>query len=108
VAKAGTAFALLVVFSCGIPNLTDQINRGKKMDSKATRLSQNLKLALSELEDLGDLGIKFVPWQPSPTMIEAGARAGGVDNELAAKIYRAMLEADAMSDREETPDLRAN
>ncbi|MEQ9556127.1 MAG: hypothetical protein RIG67_10160 [Rhodospirillales bacterium] len=78
------------------------------MASKNMRPSPNLELALSELEELVDLGIKFVPVQPSHAMIQAGARAGGVDESLAAKIYRAMLEADALEDPDVLPGPRAN
>ncbi|MEQ9574959.1 MAG: hypothetical protein RLN77_05190, partial [Rhodospirillales bacterium] len=68
------------------------------MGSKSNRPSPNLEMALTELEELVDLGVKFVPVQPSLAMIQAGARAGGIDEALAAKIYRAMLEADALED----------
>ena len=78
------------------------------MVSKTNRPSPNLELALTELEELIDLGIKFVPMQPPLAMIQAGARASGVDEALVAKIYRAMLEADALDDSEAPPGLRAN
>ncbi|PIW29735.1 MAG: hypothetical protein COW30_04150 [Rhodospirillales bacterium CG15_BIG_FIL_POST_REV_8_21_14_020_66_15] len=78
------------------------------MNSKTMRPSSNLKLALSELEELVDLGVKFVPRQPSPAMILAGARAGGIDEALTAKIYCAMLEADSLEDPEGTAGIRAN
>ena len=57
------------------------------MGSKINRPSPNLEMALTELEELVDLGVKFVPVQPSLAMIQAGARAGGIDEALAAKIY---------------------
>lgn len=78
------------------------------MVSKTNRPSPNLELALTELEELIDLGIRFVPVQPSLAMIQAGARASGVDEALVAKIYRAMLEADALVDPGAPPGLRAN
>jgi hypothetical protein len=78
------------------------------MGLKTDRPSPNLEMALTELEELVDLGIKFVPMQPSPGMIQAGARAGGVDPTLAEKIYRAMLEADSLEDPELRPGLRTN
>tara|TARA_R110002072_G_scaffold151607_3_gene301100 strand:+ start:783 stop:1019 length:237 start_codon:yes stop_codon:yes gene_type:complete len=78
------------------------------MGSKINRPSPNLEMALTELEELVDLGVKFVPVQPSLAMIQAGARAGGIDEALAAKIYRAMLEADALEDSDTVPGLRAN
>ncbi|MEQ8806825.1 MAG: hypothetical protein RIE87_10155 [Rhodospirillales bacterium] len=78
------------------------------MGSKSNRPSPNLEMALTELEELVDLGVKFVPVQPSLAMIQAGARAGGIDEALAAKIYRAMLEADALEDSDTVPGLRAN
>ncbi|MDT8288001.1 MAG: hypothetical protein RQ748_12900 [Elusimicrobiales bacterium] len=78
------------------------------MNSKTTPPSPNLELALTELEALVDRGIKFVPNQPSPLMMRAGARAGGVDEIRAAKIYRAMLEADTLEDPEGKPGTRTN
>lgn len=78
------------------------------MGSKTNRPSLNLELALTELEELVDLGVKFVPVQPSLAMIQAGARASGVDEALVAKIYRAMLEADALDDPDAPTGLRAN
>jgi hypothetical protein len=83
-------------------------NKEKKMGSKTNRLSPNLEMALAELEEQVDLGVKFVPMQPSLAMIQAGARAGGIDEALAAKIYRAMLEADTLEDTEVFPGMRAN
>ena len=76
------------------------------MGSKTNRLSPNLEMALAELEEQVDLGVKFVPMQPSLAMMQAGARAGGIDEALAAKIYRAMLEADAIEDSETGPPAR--
>lgn len=84
------------------------IAKGLKMASKNMRPSLNLELALIELEEMVDLGIKFVPVQPSPAMLQAGARVGGIDQALAAKIYRAMLEADTLEDPDVPPGLRAN
>lgn len=78
------------------------------MSSKNSRPSPNLEMALTELEELIDLGIKFVPVQPSPAMVSAGARAGGVDEALAAKIYRAMLEADSLEDPDAHYGMRTN
>tara|TARA_Y100000813_G_scaffold51227_1_gene35813 strand:- start:22 stop:258 length:237 start_codon:yes stop_codon:yes gene_type:complete len=65
--------------------------------SKKSPTSQ-LASVIDELEDLIESGVKFVPAQPSPAMTQAGARAGGIDEAQAAKIYRAMLEADAIED----------
>lgn len=78
------------------------------MDSKTLRPSSDLDLALEELEEMAELGIKFVPVQPSPAMIQAGARTGGINEALAAKIYRAMLEVDTLEDLDVPPGLRAN
>lgn len=78
------------------------------MNSKTLRPSSNLDLALDELEEMAELGVKFVPVQPSPAMIEAGARIGGINEALVAKIYRAMLDVDTLEDLEVPPGLRAN
>lgn len=78
------------------------------MGSKTLQPSSNLELALDELEEMAEHGVKFVPVQPSPAMIEAGARTGGINEALVAKIYRAMLEVDTLEDLDVPPDLRAN
>ncbi len=68
------------------------------MASSKKSSTPQLASVLDELEDLIDSGVKFVPAHPSPAMTQAGARAGGIDEEQAAKIYRAMLEADSFED----------
>lgn len=73
------------------------------MNSRTERSSPTLGLALAELEELVDHGIKFVPMQPSLAMVQAGARAGGITIDQATKIYRAMIEADAIEDSTDTP-----
>lgn len=60
--------------------------------------STKITFALEELKDLVDSGVKFVPAQPTKIMTDAGARAGNVDEDQAARIYRAMVEADNLDD----------
>ncbi len=52
----------------------------------------NLSLVL--VEALGKAGLTVVSLQPTPTMLEAGARAGKVDAADACRIYTAMVAAD--------------
>ena len=54
--------------------------------------------AMERLEELADLDVAFVPEHPSPAMTRAGARAGGIPEEQAARVYRAMIEADRLDD----------
>lgn len=68
------------------------------MDSKTQSAPAALDHALDDLQDLVDLGIKFVPSMPSPEMAEAGARAAGITKTEAIKVYLAMVEADALDD----------
>ena len=46
------------------------------------------------VEALGKAGLTVVSLQPTPTMLEAGARAGKVDAADACRIYTAMVAAD--------------
>lgn len=52
----------------------------------------NLSLVL--VEALGRAGLTVVSTQPTPAMLEAGARAGGIDAAEACRIYAAMIGAD--------------
>ncbi|MBD3668724.1 MAG: hypothetical protein HUJ16_12215 [Kangiella sp.] len=78
------------------------------MNSKEKPLSVDLSRALYEIQDLADSGIKFVPERPSPAMTQASALAGGIDEAKAAKIYRAMLEAESLEDADPAGKARAN
>lgn len=78
------------------------------MNSKNKTFSTGLSRALVEIQDLADSGIKFVPERPSPAMTQAGALAGGIDEDKAAKIYRAMLEAESLEDFDHALKTRPN
>ncbi|HAD87129.1 MAG TPA: hypothetical protein DCG48_07175 [Rhodospirillaceae bacterium] len=78
------------------------------MNSKNKTFSTGLSRALVEIQDLADSGIKFVPERPSPAMTQAGALAGGIDEDKAAKIYRAMLEAESLEDSHHALKTRPN
>ena len=69
---------------------------------KKSRISMNMASALEQLEDLADAGVKFVPSQPTSAMTSAGARAGNIGEDHAARIYRAMVEADNLNDNDLT------
>lgn len=49
----------------------------------------NLSLAL--IEALGSAGLTVVSAQPTPAMLEAGARAGHIDAAAACRVFTAML-----------------
>lgn len=70
-----------------------------EVNQKNNKLSHIFAETLETLEDLAETGIAFVPEQPSPTMIRAGALAGGIAEDQAARIYRAMVAADRLEDR---------
>ncbi len=52
---------------------------------------RHLKHALAAVEALGTMDAVVVPKTPNARMIAAGARTGGVPEETAARIYRAMV-----------------
>jgi len=52
----------------------------------------NLSLAL--IEALGSAGLTVVSIQPSPEMVEAGARAGNFAPADACRVYAAMLNSE--------------
>ncbi|MGE4528455.1 MAG: hypothetical protein AB7D00_08830 [Rhodospirillaceae bacterium] len=52
----------------------------------------NLSLAL--IEALGISGLTVVSIQPTPAMLEAGARAGQIEPAAACRVYTAMLDTD--------------
>lgn len=60
--------------------------------------------SLERLEQLAELDVAFVPERPSKAMTRAGARVGGVDEELAARIYRAMIAAERLDDLDPPED----
>ncbi len=55
--------------------------------------SRHLERALAAVEAMGSSETVVVPALPSRGMLAAGARAGGVPTETAARIYRAMVRA---------------
>lgn len=62
-------------------NENTQDNRGK-----------TLSLSLAILESLENAGLALVPEQPTKEMLVAGAAAGDIDTNKAAKIYTAILD----------------
>lgn len=52
---------------------------------------RHLERALAAVEAMGATDAVVVPATPSPSMLAAGARIGGVTTETAARIYRAMV-----------------
>ena len=50
-----------------------------------------LERALAAVEAMGKTDAVVVPATPTPGMLAAGARGGGVSEETAARIYRAMI-----------------
>ena len=61
--------------------------------------SRHLQRALDAVAAMGVSGVVVVPELPNPCMIDAGARAGDVSKETAARIYRAMIDDDGGADR---------
>jgi hypothetical protein len=50
-----------------------------------------LERALAAVEAMGETDAVVVPATPSPAMLSAGARGGGVSEDIAARVYRAMI-----------------
>ncbi|MGB0671469.1 MAG: hypothetical protein ACPGNT_08225 [Rhodospirillales bacterium] len=53
--------------------------------------SHALSLTLDMLETLKTAGLTVVQFDPTTEQCEAGAKAGGVDPDTAARIFRAMI-----------------
>ena len=53
--------------------------------------SRHLGRALAAVETMGTMDAVMVPIAPSASMLAAGAWTGGVSEEIAAHIYRAMI-----------------
>ena len=53
--------------------------------------SRHLGRALAAVEAMGIMDAVVVPIAPDAGMLAAGARTGGVSEETAARIYRAMV-----------------
>lgn len=70
------------------------------MNDKNDKLSRLFVETLETIEELSDSGIAFVPEQPSPAMTRAGAIAGGIAEDQAAKIYRAMVAAERLDNQD--------
>lgn len=56
-------------------------------------LSDQMKFALNEVEQMGIRGLTAVPVKPTQEMLTAGARAGGIGIETVMAVYTAMLKA---------------
>jgi len=50
-----------------------------------------LERALAAVEAMGETDAVVVPATPSPAMLSAGARRGGVSEDIAARVYQAMI-----------------
>lgn len=55
---------------------------------------QDLLESLRFLEQLRDAGLMVVPTAPTQAMLQAGAEAGGIDVNMAARVFHAMLTAE--------------
>lgn len=56
-------------------------------------LSDRMRFALNEVEQMGIRGLTAVPVKPTQEMLTAGARAGHIGIETAMAVYTAMLRA---------------
>ena len=50
--------------------------------------------SLRFLEQLRDAGLMVIPAAPTQAMLQAGAEAGGIDANVAARIFHAMVSAE--------------
>ncbi|MFV3128223.1 hypothetical protein [Niveispirillum sp. KHB5.9] len=62
-------------------------------DVSETMLSERMRFALNEVEQMGIRGLTAVPVKPTQEMLTAGARAGGISIEAVMAVYTAMLKA---------------
>jgi hypothetical protein len=56
-------------------------------------LSDRMRFALDEVEQMGVRGLTAVPVKPTQEMLTAGAQAGGISIEAVMAVYTAMLRA---------------
>ncbi|MBP7337858.1 hypothetical protein [Niveispirillum sp.] len=56
-------------------------------------LSERMRFALNEVEQMGIRGLTAVPVKPTQEMLTAGARAGSISIEAVMAVYTAMLRA---------------
>lgn len=56
-------------------------------------LSERMRFALGEVEQMGIRGLTAVPVKPTQEMLTAGARAGNISIEAVMAVYTAMLRA---------------
>ncbi|MDG5495965.1 hypothetical protein [Niveispirillum sp. BGYR6] len=56
-------------------------------------LSERMRQALNEVEQMGIRGLTAVPVKPTQEMLTAGAQAGSISIEAAMAVYTAMLRA---------------
>lgn len=62
-------------------------------DINEQALSDRMRFALEEVEQMGIRGLTAVPVKPTQEMLTAGSRAGGIGVETVMAIYSAMLRA---------------
>ncbi len=62
-------------------------------DVNESLLSERMRFALNEVEQMGIRGLTAVPVKPTQEMLTAGARAGGISIEAVMAVYTAMLKA---------------
>lgn len=66
----------------------------RKAPRRAHAVSRpSLDRALDILDAVGRAGLALVPAKPTPSMVEKAARAGGVSEAAARKMYRTLLAA---------------
>lgn len=62
-------------------------------DVNEAMLSDRMRFALNEVEQMGIRGLTAVPVKPTQEMLTAGAGAGSISIETAMAVYTAMLRA---------------
>lgn len=62
-------------------------------DVNESLLSERMRFALNEVEQMGIRGLTAVPVKPTQEMLTAGARAGQISIETVMAVYTAMLRA---------------
>ncbi len=62
-------------------------------DVNESMLSERMRFALDEVEQMGIRGLTAVPVKPTQQMLTAGARAGNISIEAVMEVYTAMLRA---------------
>jgi hypothetical protein len=62
-------------------------------DVNESMLSERMRFALNEVEQMGIRGLTAVPVKPTQEMLTAGASAGHISIETVMAVYTAMLRA---------------